>query len=123
VSPMSSQRSSTVAESATHPIPPTGPGSALLARQADAERMRGAIGTRSTADLPHGCGRCGVRWSGMLTSHCAGCHLTFSGAGPFDRHRRNGTCLPPETVGLSLIPGRAYPCWGTVDTDATEVAR
>jgi hypothetical protein len=118
---MTAQLPATDAELFTHPVPPTAPGSELEARQQSAERMRDATGTRSTADLPHGCGRCAVRWSGALTSHCGGgCHLTFGGVTAFDRHRRSGACLPPETVGLSLIPGRAYPCWGTVDTSEVE---
>lgn len=62
--------------------------------------------------LPHSC-RCGARWSGTRTAHCAGtCHLTFNGVSPFEDHRRGGACLPPQQVGMSLIPGRPYDCWG-----------
>jgi hypothetical protein len=31
---------------------------------------------------------------------------------PFDAHRRGGECRTPGDVGLSLLPGRAYRCWG-----------
>jgi hypothetical protein len=74
--------------------------------------MRAARGTRSTEDLPFGC-RCGARWAGSNTAHCAGeCHRTFSGVGPFDAHRSNGHCREPESVGMSVLAGRAYECWG-----------
>lgn len=61
--------------------------------------------------LPHTC-RCGARWAGSRTAHCASCHETFSGVTPFDAHRRGGECRTPGDVGLSLLPGRAYRCWG-----------
>jgi hypothetical protein len=74
--------------------------------------MRAARGTRAPEDLPFGC-RCGARWAGSGTAHCAAqCHRTFSGAGPFDAHRRDGKCLDPATIGMSLVGGRAYECWG-----------
>lgn len=69
--------------------------------------------TRAAADLPHNC-HCGARWSGSTTCHCGtgGCHVSFSSVGSFSRHRRDGHCLDPQTVGMSLVPGRAFPCWG-----------
>lgn len=86
--------------------------SAILAAQQGAAVMRAARGTQSYETLPHGC-RCGARWAGSTTAHCAGtCHLTFSGVSTFDAHRANGQCRRPESVGMSLIPGRAYECWG-----------
>ena len=41
---------------------------------------------------------CGARWSGTAKAHCAGCHRTFSTNGVFDRHRRNLSCLDPDTA-------------------------
>ncbi|WP_437340034.1 FDXHR family putative zinc-binding protein [Mycolicibacterium conceptionense] len=66
---------------------------------------------------PHGCAGCDARWGGYNTSHCSGCHRTFTGLTAFDRHRdgdhANSTrhCVSPESVGL-IEAGRAYPCWG-----------
>lgn len=42
--------------------------------------------------LPHSCGKCDARWSGLNTAHCAadGCHRTFSGVSAFDLHRIGG---------------------------------
>lgn len=84
---------------------------AATARQQNAQRAYDARGTRAEEDLPHAC-RCGSRWSGGLTAHCAACHRTFSGIGPFDRHRRDDGCADPATVGLVLATGRAFECWG-----------
>jgi hypothetical protein len=54
----------------------------------------------SEGRLPHSC-RCGARWSGGMTAHCAGsCHRTFTRPSNFDRHRRGGQCVDPATVGL-----------------------
>ncbi len=75
---------------------------------------RSQHGTADPGTLPHQC-RCGVRWSGNRTCHCGACHHTVSGVSTFDAHRRNGQCLHPADVGLSLLPGRAYECWGTTD--------
>jgi len=103
----------------TQTRPTTEPAAAATARQDDAQRMRDAAGTRATEDLPHGC-RCGARWSGSNTAHCgAQCHRTFSGIRPFDDHRRDGVCVDPATIGMSLVPGRAYECWGSVAEVAT----
>lgn len=75
----------------------------------DADRF---AGTRAAENLPHSC-RCGTRWNGQRTAHCAAeCHLTFSGETSFRRHRRDGRCLNPAEVGMSLLPGRPYECWG-----------
>jgi hypothetical protein len=70
--------------------------------------------TVSDPARPHGCGGCPARWSGTRTSHCgaAGCHVSFAGVSLFDRHRVNGHCVPPARLGMSLLPGRPYPCWG-----------
>ena len=66
----------------------------------------------SEARLPHSC-RCGARWAGTRTAHCGGsCHLTFNGVSPFDDHRRGGACTPPQELGMTLVFGRAYDCWG-----------
>ena len=91
-------------------------GSAVLARHASAERMRQRSGKRAHDDLPFGHG-CGARWSGLATTHCARCHQTFSGVSGFDQHRENGRCLGPAEAGLSLLAGKAYPCWGMPHTE------
>jgi hypothetical protein len=67
--------------------------------------------TRAYQDLPFMC-RCGARWSGNITCHAACCHRTFSGVEAFDHHRRGGVCKHPTDVGLTLVAGRAYECWG-----------
>jgi hypothetical protein len=78
-----------------------------------AQRMRDRAGQTDPKDLRHSC-RCGARWTGNITAHCgsAGCHLTFSGVRTFDVHRRGGTCKHPMEVGMFLVPGRSYECWG-----------
>lgn len=70
--------------------------------------------SNSSREFPHSCGRCGSRWGGNNTAHCAakGCCKTFSGISTFDRHRRNGECLDPASLGMSLLASRPYPCWG-----------
>ena len=42
-------------------------------------------------------GACGKTWTqrGERTSHCGGCHETFGTLSDFDKHRREGKCLPP----------------------------
>jgi hypothetical protein len=84
------------------------------------ERLAGLSGSRDYADLPHVC-RCGARWSGSTTCHCGACHLTCSGIGAFDRHRRGGTCNDPSTVGLVRATGRAFEAWA-FPTDTEETA-
>lgn len=80
-------------------------------------------GTRNYEDLPHS-HRCGARWSGSQTCHCAapGCCRTFTGIGAFDRHRRGGTCADPATIGMVLAPGRAYDAWTVADASLKETA-
>lgn len=34
--------------------------------------------------------------------HCGACHETFSGITLFDRHRRDGKCLPISAIALQL---------------------
>ena len=43
---------------------------------------------------------CGARWhqAGNRTSHCAGCHRTFSSTSTFDAHRRDMRCVDPATL-------------------------
>jgi hypothetical protein len=74
---------------------------------------RAPNGTADRSTLPHSCGGCDSRWSGGLTCHCGSCHNSFGGVSNFDRHRRNGQCVDPAELGLSLLSGRAYPCWGS----------
>lgn len=94
------------------------PGSAVLGGPQTLARGGPDRSLRGTADpstLPHRCGRCESRWAGNSTCHCGSCHVTFSGVTTFDRHRRNGQCLNPYSIGLSLLPGRAYHCWGNTE--------
>ncbi len=86
-------------------------------------RLAAAKGTRATESLPNSC-RCGARWSGTNTSHCAatGCHYTFTGLGDFDRHRKGGVCADPASIGMSVAPGRAYEAWTSTVTAGAEVA-
>lgn len=59
-----------------------------------------------------GCARCESRWDGLNTAHCGACHETFTTPGVFDKHRRNGKCLPPPDAGL-VLASRGYSCWTT----------
>ncbi|MFD6883007.1 hypothetical protein [Rhodococcus sp. NPDC060084] len=65
------------------------------------------------------CSRCNARWTGFTTSHCDGCHHTFSSVTAFDAHRRAGTCRTPQDTGLVLLD-RAYPCYGHPASETTE---
>lgn len=56
-------------------------------------------------------GACGQSWCGVKTSHCSGCHRTFTAPSSFDRHRRRGKCLTPASAGLVLTT-REYECYG-----------
>lgn len=74
-----------------------------------------------------GCGRCDARWGGTRTSHCGGCHQTFTGLSAFDAHRTGShakrSCLNPATAVnqnedsdsygelIFKLTDRAYPCW------------
>lgn len=83
-----------------------------------------------------GCGGCDSRWGGLLTSHCTGCHQTFSGLTAFDKHRtgshaKGRFCLDPRTTvdenpesasfgkPIFKLSERAYPCWG-LNTESPE---
>ena len=39
---------------------------------------------------------------------CGGCERVFGGDRGFDKHRRDGQCLHPSTVGLSLSPSGVW---------------
>jgi hypothetical protein len=80
-----------------------------------------------TKQPPHQCGSCTLRWGGLNTSHCNGCHRTFTGMTAWEAHR-TGThvkgryCLDPADVGL-VDAGRSYPCWalpGTYEREDNE---
>jgi hypothetical protein len=62
--------------------------------------------------LPHACGKCPNRWAGTSTAHCGACHNTFTAVGGFDRHRRNGACVPPASVGMVARERPGYVVWG-----------
>lgn len=88
------------------------------ARPGDAPRAFHRAGQRAHDDLPFS-DHCGARWSGTQTSHCARCHQTFGGVGHFDQHRKDGQCQDPAKIGLTLLPGRAFRCWGRPDGTGT----
>lgn len=50
--------------------------------------------------MAHSCKGCTNRWTGMKMAHCPSCHETFSTPANFDRHRKNGKCVEPTSVGL-----------------------
>jgi hypothetical protein len=79
--------------------------------------MRRLAGTADPATLPHHDTRCGARWSGYSTSHCRGCHRTFTAVGPFDAHRVKGVCKDPAELGMVLADGRAYEAWRLPDRE------
>lgn len=41
-----------------------------------------------------------INWVGTNKCHCASCCQTFSTVSNFDRHRKGGECLPPESAGM-----------------------
>lgn len=52
----------------------------------------------------YSCRLCSNKWSAQSAAHCAAdCHETFSGVTFFDAHRKAGTCLDPESLGLGLV--------------------
>lgn len=57
---------------------------------------------------------------GTTLAHCAatGCHRTFGSVGDFDRHRRDGRCLRPESLGLVLADG----IWASLERHAKREA-
>lgn len=59
------------------------------------------------------CTRCGARANGRAYAHCGarGCHRTFSSVSGFDRHRRDGQCVDPATVGLVEVTRSGWTRW------------
>lgn len=51
---------------------------------------------------PHTCGGCTNTWTGLAQAHCSVCHQTFGGVTSFDRHRLDGACRHPSTIGLTV---------------------
>jgi hypothetical protein len=74
----------------------------------------------ATGTLPWAC-RCGARWAGIRTAHCAGtCHQTFSSPAAFDEHRVDGECHDPATRNLVLTTRAGYQVWSfPPDEEAT----
>jgi hypothetical protein len=60
------------------------------------------------------CAKCQTSFQGSKTSHCCGCHETFSSITAFDKHQRPSgaeeLCKSPELVGLV----RHSRTWGEV---------
>lgn len=51
------------------------------------------------------CSRCANTWTGLGRAHCGACHQTFNRVSLFDRHRRGGSCLSAENLGLVQVSG------------------
>lgn len=67
------------------------------------------------------CSGCTNAWGGTAMAHCPTCHETFSGITGFDRHRSNGRCRKPGSVGLELRTNGAAPVWAfPTDIDYNE---
>ena len=66
--------------------------------------------TDAYKSLPHEDTRCGARWSGYATAHCASCHRTFTAVGNFDKHRTRAGCADPASLGMALST-RIYDAW------------
>lgn len=61
-------------------------------------------------------GKCTAGWTPGRKCHCAGCCENFSTVGNFDKHRRNGECIPPVEAGLVLNTKRGvYTAPGETD--------
>lgn len=41
-------------------------------------------------------------------AHCSACHETFGSVSGFDRHRRSGICLEPETLPMHRDRNRVW---------------
>lgn len=56
----------------------------------------------TNAPIEYTCGGCPIRWTGLSTCHCSGCHRTFGGVSLFDSHRSvagpHGSCRDPQTL-------------------------
>jgi hypothetical protein len=64
------------------------------------------------SEPPFSC-RCGKRWGGFDTAHCASCHLTFSTSKNFEKHRVDGKCLDPAQRGMTQTLRGGYELWVT----------
>lgn len=64
--------------------------------------------------------RCGAKWRGPSRAHCGACHRTFGGVTGFDKHRKNGVCLNPTTIGLVLSTAWDYEIWTLPVDEDTE---
>lgn len=82
----------------------------------------GSVMTEAKNLPPHTC-KCGSRWGGANTAHCAAqCHLTFTSPTAFFEHRRGGLCVDPASAGLYEHTRIGYTAWG-YQTDDEAVAR
>lgn len=75
--------------------------------------------TTSKPTPPITCSGCPMTWTGLSRAHCSGCHRTFTGVSAFDKHRVEGYCLWPKTVGLVLREGNL---WGAPPMTPEQVA-
>lgn len=66
-------------------------------------------GRKTSNNAPRG-SRCGGGCVKPTTAqaHCSVCHETFSRVSNFDRHRKDGWCQDPTTVGLVLHEARVW---------------
>lgn len=60
----------------------------------------GSARERTAQPVAITCSGCTAKWSGVTRAHCSGCHRTFTGVSAFDRHREDGACLDPASLGM-----------------------
>jgi len=68
-------------------------------------------------NLPFSDSRCGARWSGLATCHCAACHESFTSVSGFDAHRTGEACKDPAAIGMARAD-RTDQAWTFLATDA-----
>ncbi|EME18470.1 FDXHR family putative zinc-binding protein [Rhodococcus triatomae] len=64
-----------------------------------------------TGNPPIRCNGCDATWTALGACHCTGCHETFTGLTAFEKHRRDGHCHDPASVGL-VPANRGWTGWG-----------
>ena len=61
---------------------------------------------------------CTLGWQPTRKCHCASCCENFSTVTNFDKHRRNGECVPPAEAGLQQNKRGVWTAPGETDFDA-----
>lgn len=69
--------------------------------------------------MTHQCSpACTAGWQPGRKCHCRGCGNNFSTPANFDKHRRNGECVPPDKAGLVMNQRGVYTMPGETDFNA-----